>query len=87
MVAVCLLFQASWDANIKKIVFLDHPRQKKIPFQQKKSWTWWHTPAFHPSDHEKPKTGQSWSQLAWAKSKTLSPKQPKGKGLGAWLKW
>jgi hypothetical protein len=28
----------------------------------------------HPSDSRKPKIGETWSRLAWAKSKMLSPK-------------
>jgi hypothetical protein len=49
----------------------------KIPSQWKKA---------DSSDFRKCKIGRSWSKLARAKSKTLSPKQPEPKGLTLWLK-
>jgi hypothetical protein len=41
---------------------------------------------FHSSYGEKPKIGGLHSRQAWAKSETLSPKQPEHKALEAWLK-
>jgi hypothetical protein len=38
-----------------------------------KSWAWWCIPAILAM-MESLKTWQSWSRLAWTKSKTLSPK-------------
>jgi hypothetical protein len=42
--------------------------------------------ACHSSDGRKLKIG-SWSRLAWAKCKTLSPISPEQKGWEVWLKW
>jgi hypothetical protein len=42
--------------------------------------------ACHPSYGGKRKIGASQFKLNWAKSKTLSQKQPQKKGLCSWLK-
>jgi hypothetical protein len=72
------LILVTWEAEIGRIIFCPVSSKKKkkkackSPSQEKKSWARWHT--CHPSDYRKHKLGGSWSRLAWAKNKTLSPK-------------
>jgi hypothetical protein len=66
------------EAEIWTIVVLDQPRPKIVSRpnfnSNRKLGLVKHT--CHPSEHGKCKTGRFWLRCAWAKSETLSPKQP-----------
>jgi hypothetical protein len=78
---------ATWEAEIRKIVIPSQHRQKKVhksPLQQKKAGPGGAT--CHSSDGRKCHIEGWWFRLAWAKTKTQSPKQLEQKGLETWLK-
>jgi hypothetical protein len=82
---VCLSSQAIQKAENRRIKVQASPVKKlrKTPLSMGKS----DKCTCHPSNGGKHKIGRFQSKPDWAKSKTLSPKQPEQKGLEAWLKW
>jgi hypothetical protein len=76
---------AMQEAEIRRISVLGQhrPKKKKIPSQQEKAGcgVWWHTPVTpgSVSNSRNCKILGSWSRPTWAKSETLSPKEPEQK--------
>jgi hypothetical protein len=59
---------ATLEAEIRRIIVSGQLRQKSSDLNGKKLGTVAHT--CHPSEFEKHKIGDSWSRLAWAKTRS-----------------